>query len=281
VVDELVTYDRPDIILLLDGRPVLVVEKTREVPTGHNVGQRVARLVRAVEEGIPTLAFFPFDARKHGTYTNICNLNIRLLKAFERMTEIHSTPILAVNWGCDEHGELIDDGSENRYIAMIVNDFLASGLRPDCHEIKRQIKIMEDEYRARLVRYPKYGQSPGDSLTFMSTLDLLREVDGVLPRSAHATLSGRRESAVYTIKMTPGNCRREDPYTGTQFIYDYLWCRSGPKPEDKHSNLVLRFPLIDRRRWHEANPNDRSRKSCNWYLTANAMWFSDGLEVLR
>jgi hypothetical protein len=49
IVDSLVVYDRPDIILLADEKPILVLEKTAEVPTGHNVGQRVARLVRAAE----------------------------------------------------------------------------------------------------------------------------------------------------------------------------------------------------------------------------------------
>ena len=39
---------------------LLVVKKTREVPTGHNVGQRMARLIRAVELGIPTIYFCPF-----------------------------------------------------------------------------------------------------------------------------------------------------------------------------------------------------------------------------
>ncbi len=87
VIDKLVEYDRPDIILTLGDRPLLVIEKTREVPTGHNVGQRFARLVRAAEAEVPTIAFFPFDAMKHGDYANVCNLNIRLLKAFESMSQ--------------------------------------------------------------------------------------------------------------------------------------------------------------------------------------------------
>ena len=46
-------YDRPDIILADNGIPILVVERTIEVPTGHNVGQRFARLAAAAEAKIP------------------------------------------------------------------------------------------------------------------------------------------------------------------------------------------------------------------------------------
>jgi hypothetical protein len=36
------SFDRPDIILCRDSVPILVVERTIEVPSGHNVGQRFA-----------------------------------------------------------------------------------------------------------------------------------------------------------------------------------------------------------------------------------------------
>lgn len=39
-IEELLVYDRPDIILAVGSEPVLVLEKTEGVPTGHNVGQR-------------------------------------------------------------------------------------------------------------------------------------------------------------------------------------------------------------------------------------------------
>ena len=60
IVNELILYDRLDIIFLLDDKPVLVLEKTEEVPSGHNVGQRIGRLARAVELGVPIIKFFPF-----------------------------------------------------------------------------------------------------------------------------------------------------------------------------------------------------------------------------
>jgi hypothetical protein len=86
----------------------------------------------------------------------------------------------------------------------------------------------------------------------------------------------RKQSIVYSIGMTPAKCRREDPYTGTTFIYDYTLCRIGPNPTDKSKNLILSIPRISRRRWLTANPNDVSRKSSNWYLTATMIALKDG-----
>jgi hypothetical protein len=87
----------------------------------------------------------------------------------------------------------------------------------------------------------------------------------------------RKKTLVYELGMTEENCRREDPYTGTQFIYDYIWCRNGPNPSDKHTNLVLSVPYVSKRRWVEANPNDPTRKSALYYATANIIVLKDGI----
>ena len=47
-IEKLLRYDRPDIILVEDEIPRIVLEKTREVPTGHN----------AAEEGVMVIFFY-------------------------------------------------------------------------------------------------------------------------------------------------------------------------------------------------------------------------------
>ena len=42
--------------------------------------------IRLVLDGIAAITFLPFDALKHGKYSGICNLNIRLLDAFLNMS---------------------------------------------------------------------------------------------------------------------------------------------------------------------------------------------------
>ena len=72
LIEQLIEYDRPDIILVIDGKVKLALEKTEEVPTGHNVGQRFARIVKSAELQIPFIYFCPFVAMKHGKYANKC-----------------------------------------------------------------------------------------------------------------------------------------------------------------------------------------------------------------
>lgn len=279
-VDALVEYDRPDIILTQDGEPVLVLEKSREVPTGHNIGQRLARIVRSAEARVPAVKFFPFDARKHGEHSSVCNLNARLLWAFHKMTEHHGVPVVAVNWPSDGRGELINDGSENSRVERLVGDYLNSGFNPRCEAFQDQLTHMEEEFYHRVERHAPYGRPP-PSVEIRNTEELLSEMEEKVEPDVEEALRQREETVVYEIGMSPANCRREDPYTGTQFLYDYIWCRNGPQVTDKLRNLVLHFPKIPRARWREANPNDPSRKSCNWYLTANALFYQDTSDLLR
>lgn len=276
IIEELVAYDRPDIILLdKDGIPVLVLEKTREVPTGHNVGQRVARLVRAAEFGLSTFFFLPFDARKHGTFSSMCTINVRLLRAMLRIGEIHNCDVLPVNWPCDSDGELIVDGSENLKLSALISSVLDMriGKPNDLLEAYEQEVLRELEFRESA--YPPYRGLP-KSVKFEVTSSFLSRL-GFLADESAKDLLRRKESLIYMMNMTPDKCRRQDPYTGMQFIYDYTWLREGPSPRDRKQNLILHFPLVDKKTWIRKNPEDYKTKSCNWYLTADAIVLSDGI----
>lgn len=272
VIEYLLAYDKPDIILLNNNKPVLVLEKTSEVPTGHNVGQRFARLVKAIEHNVLTIYYFPFDSRKHGSNSNICNLNIRLLKACENIYNIHKTPLLAVDWLTDSNGELIIDGSENDRLIKILDNFIKNNFNINCPEIINQLNIMNKEYNDRLKIRPSYGKFPNSVQTY-KTKDFVTQFGlNNIPNS----FLEKPYTYVYKINMSPESCKRQDPYTGTQFIYDYMVCRDGISTKDKKNNLVLYFPSLDRTTWFNNNPNDLNTKSCNWYLTASALLFKDG-----
>lgn len=279
-IEALITYDRPDIILTADDVPVLVVEKTREVPTGHNIGQRMARVVRSAELGVPFIKFLPFDAMKHGRYASMCRLNVRLLEAFARVSEIHDTPVVAVNWPCDDDYELIVDGTEDDRMREIVHAYIESGFDRHHVELERQLESNAAERAARIVQRSEYAAPPRSVVSY-NTEAWLAENEGHVSDAGARALAVRDSTVVYTADMTPEKCRRQDPYTGMQFVYDYTMCRTGPAPEDKSANLVLSFPQIDRETWYRMNPDNPNTKSSNWYLTANALMFSDGIDVIR
>lgn len=279
-IEEVVRYDKPDIVLLSDGRPVLVLEITSEVPTGHNFSQRWARMVRAAELGVPSLFFGAYRLKKHGEHSGICHINSRLFDSLIKMTEIHQVPSILVEWPSDQDGELVRDGSENSKVSELVCGFLEHGLKPWWPKAQEALEENRHEHRRRVVR-PSDGGRPPPSLECLDTNSLLGGLPGRLGQDELSLLSNRRQTVVYTIGMTPEKCKRQDPYTGTQFVYDYQFCRSGAKVELKHTNLVLRFPNIAKSTFLRINPNDPESKSCNWYLTADAMVFSDGALLLR
>jgi len=279
VIERLISYDRPDVILLVNGVAKLVVEKTREVPTGHNVGQRMARLVRAAELGVPCIKFFPFDGIKHGEYQGLCHLNPRILLAFERIWTIHDSPLLAVNWPLAADGEISTHANADYELAQLVESYIDSDFDPSCKLFVKGRRGQMDEYNARCKAHKPY-LFPPPSLEILSTSSWLKDIDKLIVYG-NIELLRSKKTALYTIRMTEEKCRREDPFTGMQFIYDYIYCRSGVLTNQKSINLILHFPLITKRVWEANNPDDNSRKSSNWYLTANALCFKDAILVLR
>ncbi len=277
VIEEITKYDKPDIIVLKDKKPILVIEMTQEVPTGHNVGQRFARLVRSIEMETPAIYYFPFDAKKHGKYSSICNLNIRLLKAAKKMLLIHNTPLLCVNWLTDKNGEIITDGTENNRIKELLASYVSSNYNKNCIEFEKELINMENEYNKRLNIRPAYADLP-PSVSIEQTNNIINKFH---IEDADQFFKSKLQTYVYTIEMTPQKCKRQDPYTGTTFIYDYIACRNGKKVEDKSNNLALYFPNIEKEEWFQRNPNDLSTKSSNWYLTANILLFKNGYHIIR
>lgn len=279
-IERLLRYDRPDIVVAVGGEPRLVVEKTSEVPTGHNVTQRFGRLANAVEEGVMIVYMLPFKARKHGAYASDCFISARLFRALQRMSEIHGVPSLAVEWPSDDRLELVRDGTEDSEMRELVGDLVSArfgydGLPSAKRLESKMASVMNERARAE----PETAEPPRS----VEIVDTERFIDGLGSLRATAKdellgrLRGRKKTLVYTMEMTPEKCRREDPYTGTQFLYDYIWCRDGKMPWDKHTNLVLNIPRVSRSRWLEANPNDPLRKSALWYATADLIRLSDGL----
>lgn len=277
-IDELLTYDRPDIILAVDEEPVLVVEKSGEVPSGHNMGQRFGRMVRAAEHEVPSIMFFPYLAMKHGTHAGLCYANARYFKAMWEVSRIHEAPFWSINWPCDDDGELINDGSEDELLARFVTEFIDNDFDIEGLSVAEEIQEeMQWGYDRSVDVHPKYESLPR-SAKIVDTASIVSEWEDErgaveLPSEFH----NREETLVYKVGMSPENCRREDPYAGMQFVYDYGWCREGPDPTDKYRNLVIDVPKVTRETWAEKNPNDPGRKSSQWYATAEAFALKDGV----
>jgi hypothetical protein len=183
------------------------------------------------------------------------------------MGELHSIPCLILGWPVDSHGELIGDGSKSPGLKTLVAQSLDQLLTFSAAPVISALEQMESHARSLETARAKYRKPP-------ASVDI-RTVDRAVG------MAGHRRVCVYSIGMTPAKCRREDPYTGMQFLYDYLYCRSGTDVGNKGTALVLHFPRLTKARFVAANPNDPLRKSSLWYATANELWFSDGKIVIR
>lgn len=260
LVDGLLEYDRPDIILTYGSRPVLSLERTEEVPTGHNVGQRFARIVRAAELKVPCVYFFPFAAQKHGKETqereaemktNQRYVNARLFDAIKRMESIHDTLVVPVSWPVDDHYELLRSGRKDDEVKAVVSTIVENAMTGGTlGDLRKSPAILEaqrrasDEREARLRSQSRYARPP-PSVDIVETRSLIESEDG-LTGSTKKTLALRRESVVYTIGM---NYIRSDPYAGSLIVYDYAYARTGVSPADRSRNLVAVMPNIETSDW--------------------------------
>ncbi len=270
---EIASYDRPDIILLQDDNPVLVVEKTGHVPTGKNPMQRVARLVKAAEMGVPGVFFVPYAAKKHGKHSSKTNLNYRAIQALRNIEEINNTPMLIPPWPSDEDYELIHDGSEDELIGEFVRQFLNNNCQTDVPAADRIRERSQEEAERILSEYPPYKKPP-KSVEIKSTDQTLSQYDGL---TTDGTFQSTRDETV--ICNFGFQTRRTDPYIGSQFAYDYLYCRTGPTIHDRYRNLVLEIPKIDRKTWFEYHPYKPGNKTALWYACADAIILSDDVLI--
>ncbi|MCQ4333303.1 hypothetical protein KM295_07395 [Natronomonas sp. F2-12] len=276
VVKELTSYDRPDIILLRDGDPVLVLEKTGHVPTGKNPLQRVARMVKAAEMGVTGVFFTPYEAMKHGTHSGRCNANYRLIESLRRIGEVHNVEMLIPPWPSDNEYELIRDGSEDELVGAFVDQFLTNDCDPNVPAANKIRKRTQEEVERILNEHPPYERPPR-SVDIADTDDYLGRIRGKLNRRPPDPLPKRSESVVCTFDMSPSSCRRVDPYGGAQFVYDYLYCRTGPSRSERRRNLVLQIPRVPKETWLDKNPYKPQNKSSLWYKCADAIELEDAV----
>ena len=148
-MQKVLLYDRPDIVLLDGVTPILVVEETVEVPSGHNVGQRFARIAAASEAGVPFLYFCPYVAKKHGGMTaGPRYINLRLFKALDVMERIRGTAITTINWPVDRDCEVRRDQAKDADVRDYLATFLALYVsQPNLSQLNKSILLSDIHLR--------------------------------------------------------------------------------------------------------------------------------------
>jgi hypothetical protein len=265
-------YDRPDIVLTDETRPILVVERTIEVPSGHNVGQRFARLAAAAQSGVPCVYFGPYAAYKHGGETSGPRfMNLRLFQALDAVMAIEECPVTTIRWPVDAEYEIIQqprkDDRLREYLTLFFTEYERNPRRVASAILNSEFERQQEEERQRFVsrevkRSADYDGPP-------PSLEIGRPRDFGLPAAAARTLG--EEIVFYRVGM---RYIRSDPYTGMAILYAYLYCgglRRRLRP------LVLWFPYISVSAWQTAARRGGGTKTIRLFrLVSDGILFADG-----
>lgn len=274
-IQDVLAYDRPDIVLLDGITPILVVEETVEVPSGHNVGQRFARIAAAAECGVPCLYFGPYVAKKHGGETaGPRYMNVRLFHAIDAMIKTTKTAITTINWPVDAHCEVRRDRDKDSDVREYVTTFLRAYLNRGMKgintalltsDIHRRMIAERDTFVASSIRKPEQYDGPPSSVELLPVAEFKRRHGKVVENLP----KGRKEVVLYNVGMTN---IRSDPYTGMAMLYKYLYIVEYPSRA-----LVLWFPNISTATWRATAARGNRKDIRLFRIAADAILFSDGL----
>lgn len=268
--------DRPDIVLVDSGRPILVLERTIEVPSGHNVGQRFARLVAAARERVPVVYFGPYAAYKHGGQTQGPRyMNLRLFQALAKLSEVEQSAVTTIRWPVDADYEIVQSAAKDRRVIEYLNHFFdlySSNSTVDLStaimqsDFERQQEDERDEFIRTSVRRAAQYNGPPNTVRLCDSSALLSQFG--LKDIAFAN-----GAIVYKVGMT---YIRSDPYTGMGLLYSYLYCNG---LDNRTKAFLFHFPHITTAQWQTA-ASGRTRKDVRLFtLTADAIVFSDGIRL--
>ena len=269
-IDRVLQYDRPDIILKDNDEVIFVLERTVEVPSGHNVGQRFGRLVAAAKERIPVIYFGPYVAYKHGGITaGPRYMNLRLFYSLKNVSEYYNTAITTISWPVDSHCEVLKTPVKDRrlieYIELFLDYYKDNGMNGLTEYIKNSRFQAEQYYEQKVfaereIQNPEQYDYPPNSVEILSRAQFERK---------YCRVPGLDQEVDYIEIYHVGmQYIRSDPYTGMAALYYYLYGRN---------NLIqiLHFPNILFDKWRILRTNTKTYRMYREFCAG--ILFADGL----
>lgn len=265
----ILALDKPDLIVTMAPNgvdiPVLSIEITTTTPQSQHAKQRVARLVAAAEEGIPSIYIIPKLKKSGGSSYR---LGSDLYYCLNKITEINKTPCTLFFYP-DEEGVLQKD---RRHPGQ---PCLNKQPTKDCFEyIKEVLKYYRTNssfkgiftsseiVKNKTLATRKVGNERPVTIENFETLELIKTdslIDYIKQNSSlsesHITktigdLPDRISNREYSLIFKPSGrmlAHAGDPYVGMFSFFDYVFCRSGGHIEDRHTNLIY-LPLKEESR---------------------------------
>lgn len=267
-LDKVLKYDRPDIILVDDDQIILVLERTVEVPSGHNVGQRYGRLLAAAEERIPVVYFGPYAAYKHGGKTaGPRYMNLRLFYSLSNVSNTYNTAITIINWPVDTNYEVlktpVKDIRIKEYLELFFSYYDSYGFSGLTKYIKnssfQHSQIQEQKkFASAEIRSPEQYDVPPESVELLTVSAFKRRYN-----ISYSFPSNIQKIVLYHVGMT---YIRSDPYTGMAALYKHLYT-------DNNTYQILEFSNIPSNLWYQQRQTSKSYRMYKEF--SDAILFSD------
>ena len=252
-LQSILKYDRPDIILQDNNETILVLERTVEVPSGHNVGQRYGRLLAAAEARIPAVYFGPYAAKKHGGKTSGPRwMNLRLFYALRRVSEYYNTAITTIKWPVDDKYEVLRNPEKDTRLKEYLECFFKyygcngkNGLTEHMlhSDFQKQQYDEQIEFAHTEIKNPKRYDFPPPSVEVIPLEEFNHRYD------LDSAFGDQETVILYHVGMTK---IRSDPYAGAAGLYNTLY-------GDGKSVVILDFPKISRASWDSENTEGKIR----------------------
>ncbi len=277
----LLFFAKPDLVVTIDdGRrpitPVFALDVTEHVAARDHWIQRFPNLVGCAQEGVPGAFVAPRDMEARENFKG--KTDPFFFFAYDRVMEIHSTPMYIAEWpstnGADLDGDMYWPDLPPSTAAGIkkVFEFFdlvldASMKGADLHALSRDRLIVELRQELRSSAYAKVPQvkdfmrlaenMPNNRLLTGGEISAWLNTKGLkLPTSVPDRIAKRSRNLVFTpvLRGTPAqkraallkriHLRGGDPYTQQPLVFDYLFCRLGPTTVERDANLFIDLSVL-------------------------------------
>jgi hypothetical protein len=277
----LLFFAKPDVVVSIDDgqkpvQPIFAFDVTEHVAARDHWIQRFPNLVGCAQENIPGAFIAPRDMPEREGFAG--RTDPFFFYAYDRVIEIHQTPIYIAEWRSTDgahldtdpkYGDLPPHDSEGmtRTIAFfdLVLDAAIKGRDLSTLMRERQIVDLRDDLRKTgYQKIPQISDFSRLSANMPDRRPLTRDEfsdwlnrrnlsvpddlpDRILKRDAYLIFSplvnpdapDAREGLKKRIKLKGG-----DPYTQQPLVFDYLFCRLGPSVSERDVNLVIDLSVL-------------------------------------
>jgi len=270
-IKDLLKFDKTDFIISIIKNdvevPIISIEITASKPPSQHIEQRTARMISAAELGVVPIFIGPkkvLNEQGNPPY----KFEEKFYNLFHKIGSINKIPFVALHFpdkdgvlmhDADSHGCPDSENENTKKIAEFINEVLMEVKKKDdlnfSYFNNSKIKgIFENQIF--LSKNKTYSSDRMDTCEIINTENLIERIkkystdlSGDLLDKIIENMPQRIFHRKKSLIFFPGNKRKlalsrlfahsGDPYAGMLAALDYAFCRIGPTPEERNTNMIF------------------------------------------